>query len=181
MEKNNVVDKRDGSKGRHHLMKKVSVVILIFGLVLGWSLLASPSLADQTVTYYGTPTGTWKHVFKTPSAGKNFRVACLGGGSLCFNCGECHTSEPQAEILKKLTQASWDKHISVYFPKQTHSLSEGQKMSWGDEGYYLKQRDRLVLYDRGNKRVWTAPPGSRILKTKRGEPFAVWFSGEPIR
>jgi hypothetical protein len=179
MEQNNVVDKRDGSKKRHHLIKKVNVVILIFGVVLGLSLLASPSLADQTTTIYGTPWGTYRTVWKTQATGDT-KIACLGGGAMCFKCGECHTSEPQSEILKKLTQASWDKHIGVYFPDQTYSLSEGAKISWG-EGYYLEQRIRLVLYAKGSRRVWTAPPGSRILKDKRGKPFAVLLSGEPIR
>ena len=97
-----------------------------------------------------------------------------------FKCGECHASESQSEILKKLTQTSWDKHLGVYFPKLTHSLSEGAKLSWGDEGLYLEQRTRLMLFDKGDKRIWTAPKGSRILKNKRGEPFAVLLSGEPI-
>jgi len=180
MEKNDVVKKRDGSKGRHHLIKNVNVVILIFGVVLALTLLASPSLADQTVTIYGTPWGTYRTVWKTQATGDT-KIACLGGGSVCFKCGECHTSEPQSEILKKLTQTSWDKHLSVYFPKQTYSLSEGAKLSWGDNGLYLEQRTRLMLFDKGDKRVWTARPGSRILKNKRGEPFAVLFSGEPIR
>jgi hypothetical protein len=178
MEKNNVVDKRDGSKGRHHLMKKVKVVIFILGLTLGVGLLTPTSLGDVTVTYY------WGDVIDKvvfPSDAKaDIKMDCRGYASSgsCVQCDSCHSSEPQSAILSKLTQASWDKHVNSYFPRQTHSLSEGQRLLWDREGgYYINQRNRLVRYRRDNQLVWTAPSGSRILKNKRGEPFAVLFSG----
>jgi hypothetical protein len=180
MEKNNVMNERYGSHLGHHVMKQVKVVILIGGLILGVSLLANVALGDITYTEY-LPNGYKSRYVEKSDATGNVRVDCRSGG-MCRICGECHTSEPQSAILSKLTQASWDKHVNSYFPKQTHSLPEGKRLSWDREGsYYINQRNRLLRYSKDNKLVWTAPTGSRILKNKRGEPFAVLFSGEPSR
>ncbi len=163
-------------------MKKVKVLILISGLTVGLSLIVPAVLADITVTYYWSDMVD-KIVYES-DANANIRMNCRGFAATgsCVQCGNCHTSESQSEILRKLNQTSWDRHMSVYFPRQTYSLSEGQKLLWDREGgYYVKQRSLLVRYSKDNKRVWTAPSGSRILKNKRGEPFAVLFSGEPIR
>ena len=84
MEKNGGPAKRDRTQEPHHLIKKGNVVILIFAGVLGLGILASPSLADQTVTVYGTPWGTYKTVWKTAATGDT-KIACLGGGSVCLS------------------------------------------------------------------------------------------------
>ena len=159
-------------------MKKVKAVSLIYGFLLV-GLVGTVAFADVTVTEY-LPNGYKSRYVEKSDATGNIRVDCRSG--MCKVCGECHTSEPQSEILSKLTQASWDKHVNSYFPKQTYSLSEGQRLLWDREGgYYINQRNRLVRYSKNNKLVWTAPPGSRILKSKRGEPYMLLFSGEPIK
>ncbi len=160
-------------------MKRVNVVLVILGLMLGVSAVTTVSLADVTVTHYLSNGQTQKNVFKSPGTA-DIRVDCRTGS--CVQCGACHTSEPESEILAKLSQRSWEKHTSVYFPRQTYSLSEGRRLLWDRDGsYYINQRNRLVRYSKDNKLVWTAPAGSRILKNKRGEPFVVLFSGEPSR
>jgi len=160
-------------------MRKVKVVILIIGLTLGVSLLGTVAVGDITYTEY-LPNGYKSRYVEKSDAKGNVRIDCRSG--MCKICGECHTSEPQSEMLSKLTQASWDKHASSYFPKQTYSLSEGQRLLWDREGgYYINQRNSLVRYSKNNKLVWTAPPGSRFLKNNKGEPFAVLFRGEPTR
>lgn len=161
-------------------MRKVKVVILIIGSALGVSFLATVAVGDITYTEY-LPNGYKSRYVEKSDAKGNVRVDCRSGG-MCKICGECHTSELQSEILSKLTQASWNKHVSSYFPRQTYSLSEGKRLLWDREGgYYINQRNLLVRYSKNNKPVWTAPPGSRFLKNKKGEPFLLLFSGEPNR
>jgi hypothetical protein len=161
-------------------MRKVKLVILIVGSTLGISLLTTVALGDITYTEY-LPNGYKSRYVEKSDAKGNVRVDCRSGG-MCKICGNCHTSELKSEILRKLTQVSWDKHASSYFPKQTHSLSEGQRLLWDREGgYYINQRNRLVRYSKNNKPVWTAPPGSSFLRNKKGEPFLLLLSGEPTR
>jgi hypothetical protein len=163
-------------------MKKVKVLILISALTVCLSLIVPAVLADITVTYYWSDMVD-KIVYES-DANADIRMNCRGFAATgaCVQCGNCHTSESQSEILRKLNQTSWNRHMSTYFPRQTYSLSEGQKLLWDREGgYYINQRNRLLRYTKDHKLIWSAPPGSRILKSKRGEPYMLLFSGEPTK
>ena len=160
-------------------MRRGGVLILVVGIILGLSVLSSVALGDVTVTYYNAG-GTFKQTIKSNTKA-DVRIDCLTGPG-CTLCGACHAPEIEQENLAKFNQRSWRKHVTLYFPKQTYGLREGQRViSGGDQDYYVRQRNLLVKYDKSNKRVWTAPPGSRILKNSEGEPAFVLFSGAPIK
>jgi hypothetical protein len=159
------------------MMTKIRITALAAGLTLAL-FLSNSVLADVTVTYYFGKAWTSKMVYKS-DANADIRLDCRDAKP-CTQCGSCHTTEPQDAMLKKLTQISWDKHLSSYFPRQTYSLSEDQKLTWSQDGdYYVNRKNQLAKYDRAGTLIWTAPADSRILKDARGKPFAVLLNRTP--
>lgn len=99
-----------------------------------------------------------------------------GGLRACGFCGFCHTGgqDRQKEVFTS------DKHLKDYYPRFRLSLSEAQKLSWGQTGGYLtSRRGKLEYYLKDGTLNAVTPPGSLILKDRSGRPFIVFMSGEP--
>lgn len=101
------------------------------------------------------------------------RSAAYCGGTFC---GECHTGgeDRQKEVF------TVDKHLKSYFPRFALRQSEGQKQPLGRSGGYLTLGGGLLeYYSKDGTLGMIAPPGSLILKDRRGRRRTLFMPGVP--
>jgi hypothetical protein len=111
-----------------------------------------------------------------PSVTGDYNFGCNQGMSNCDWCSDCHVGG-EGRQGKGYTS---DKHLKDYYPRARLSLSEGQRLSWGQSGGYLtSQRGRLEYHLKDGTLDLVAPPGSLILKDRSGRPFLLYFAGKP--
>jgi hypothetical protein len=131
--------------------------------------------ADGNLVFYGDT-----HTYTTDTDGDfTFGVICNDAfASYCGGtiCAACHTG---GEDTQKESYTV-DKHRQGYFPRFALSLSEGQKLSWGQRGGYLtSRRGQLEYYLKDGTLNAITPPGSLILKDRSSRPFILHMPGVP--